>query len=121
MLFVMPTPSQIVSPTPTRPTRLWTWFLVGFVIVFVGMLQFFTIYDLIPSGRGIAKVNLWQYYSRRVPHLFAAQPLGPGTTSSAAVFRTFMQHATCAGLGGVVTLIIGWKRKQRRLRRGEVG
>ena len=93
------------------------WFLAGFLIVFVGMLFFFTTYDMLPSGRGIVKTNLWEYYSLRVPLMFKAQALGPGTVRSSAVMLTLVQHTICAAFGGLVALAIGWKAKMRRQRR----
>lgn len=113
-------PGQLSTPLDGQsrpPARLWLWFLVGFLIVFVGMLHFFKIYDMHPSGRGIVRINLWQYYSWRVPQLFTVQEMGPGNTTSSAVFRTLTQHSICAGLGGLVAGMIGWKVHRRRQQR----
>ncbi|HEY4262228.1 MAG TPA: hypothetical protein VGM98_18820 [Schlesneria sp.] len=117
-------PRQLSTPLEAqsrRPARLWLWFLVGFLVVFVGMLQYVKIYDMLPSGRGLARINLWQYYAQRLPHLFAAQPLRPGGTSSSGVFRTITDHVICAGMGGLVAGMIGWKVNRRRLQRTSRG
>jgi hypothetical protein len=97
------------------------WFLAGFLIVFVGMLLFLKTYDLLPSGRGIVQVSLWQYYEQRIPKLFAAQPLGSGTRGSSGLMTTLFQHVISAALGGIVALAIGWKVEKRRQRRTATG
>jgi ABC-type Fe3+ transport system permease subunit len=111
-----PNPLQL-SAAPTRPGRLWVWFLAGFLIVFVGMLLFAKTYDLLPSGRGVVQISLWQYYELRLPKMFAAQPLGSGARGPSGVITTLFQHVISAALGGFVGLAIGWKVQKRRQRR----
>lgn len=110
-------PKELPSAAPVRSRRLWLWFLSGFAIVFVGMLLCMKTYDLIPSGRGVVQMSLWQYYAQRLPKLFSAQPLGPSSGSSSGVMTTLFQHTISAALGGAVALAIGWKAEKRRQRR----
>lgn len=114
-----PPTKEFPSGAPVSSRRLWLWFLSGFAIVFVGILLFMKTYDLIPSGRGVVQMSLWQYYAQRLPKLFAAQPVGPSSGSSSGVMTTLFQHTISAALGGAVTLAIGWKAEKRRQRRSD--
>jgi hypothetical protein len=100
------------SKRPRQPSRqrgLWLWFLVGFVIVFVGMSFFVTMHAMHPSGGfAVIRCSLWQYYAIEIPRTFSLAPrnLGPATGSSSVV-ETALMHLIFSVVGGVAMLGIG--------------
>jgi hypothetical protein len=90
-----------------RTTRLWIWFLVGFVVVFVGSLFVIQMTFMRPQGDAVESCKLWKYYAVELPKLFSTQALGPATGSGSAALTTLFQHVLISSVGGAFTLAVG--------------
>ena len=82
--------------------RLRIWFFIGFLLVFVGMLLFDTMYVMLPSGKGVVQCSLWDYYRIELYKAFTTHALGPGNSSRSAFGETLFFHVLFSVLGGCV-------------------
>jgi hypothetical protein len=85
------------------------WFMVGFLVVFVGLLLFGRQISLVPSGRAAVETRLWQYYWIQLNQsLRSSGNLGPTTGSGQVAVVTFLEHVFCSVIGGAIVLGVGW-------------
>ena len=95
-----------------RHRQLWLWFVAGFLIVFVAMLIFVTMFSMNASGESLIRCRLWQYYFLEVQR--SLQSTGVAGQSSSIIETVFM-HLAFSILGGAVMFGLGWaNRKLRR-------
>ena len=99
---------EIVGPDHKRKLRLWLWFVIGFLLVFIGMSVTVTMYAMHPSGQFVVECSLWEYYLTEFRGAAGPQVLGPGTGGLAAALKTALQHLLISAGGGTVFLGIGW-------------
>ena len=93
-----------------RSGRLWLWFVIGFLLVFIMMALFVTMYSLHPSGNAAVACRLWEYYFiefRRVVGPYN-NILGPATGSSSTAIETAFFHVLFSVIGGAVLAGVGW-------------
>lgn len=114
-------PMEEVSNTtkaiaPVRRPRLWPWFIVGFLLVFVGLLLFFTRILMHPSGAYAVEYPLWRYYGSVIPRLFGVRYLGPATVNDSYLLPTVAFHLLLSAGGGCVALGLGWLIRRLRNR-----
>lgn len=116
-----PISTQPVSPEPVvaraSPTRLWLWFVAGFLIVFVGMSVAVSACYMHPSGQAVVRCKLWEYYVVQIPRMFQRQTLGPATGDSQAALTMLFQHLACSAIGGLVTVAVGWGVHKIKMRK----
>ena len=94
---------------PRHKRRLWLWFVVGFLIVLVGMSVTITMYSMRPSGDALVVCKLWQYYVIEIRRaLSSSNALGPASGSGSDAVTTAFQHFLCSVAGGAVMMGIGW-------------
>src|SRR5882672_10783950 len=92
------------SPRPS--SRLWLWFLTGFIIAFIGMsvllsMNFF-------DGRVVYRTKLWHYYILEMERTSNSSGyLGPSSGSS-AIGTVVFQHILLSIGGGAVLMSIAW-------------
>jgi hypothetical protein len=105
---------------PARKGRLWPWFVIGFLIVFVGLALAVTMLSLHPSGRYVVSCKLWQYYVLEFRKwLNSSGNLGPTTGNDERALLMLCQHVLFSLAGGAAALAIGWVvRKVRGKPRG---
>jgi hypothetical protein len=106
--------SQSARREKPRASGLWRWFALGFVLVFVGMALGVTTYTMLPSGDGVLRCRLWQYYIIEFRRAAGPNHLGPASGSTPAAIETAVFHVLFSALGGLVLTGIGWA--VRRLR-----
>jgi hypothetical protein len=98
---------------PSSRSRLWLWFLAGFLLVVIGM-SFLSMdfYD----GRAVHRTRLWHYYLLEIERSWnSTGNLGPTSGSSGATATIVLQHVLFSVLGGAIMLTVGWfVRKQAR-------
>ena len=99
--------------TPRRSRRLWPWFAVGFVVVFIGMLLFANMIAMHPSGRFLVRYSLWEYYAVSIPRLFRLSYLGPGSLAKGQLVETIVSHLLVSTIGGGITIAVGWFCRRR--------
>ena len=112
-----PKPDDVARTVPAA-RRLWPWFVIGFVLVFVGMSLGVTMYPLAPSGDAVIRCPLWQYYVIEAGRGGWISPgtLGPTSGGSSAATTTAVQHVLCSCIGGVVVVGMGWAVRRFRAR-----
>lgn len=94
---------------PMRKGRLWFWFTIGFLIVFVGTSLAVTMYSMRPSGDAVVACKLWQYYLIEIPRTLSSHStLRPASGNTSAVAMTAFQHFLCSVAGGAGMMGIGW-------------
>ena len=93
-----------------RHRRLWLWFVAGFLIVFVAMLIFVTMFSMNSSGESLTKCRLWQYYFLEVQRSLQSTRV---TGQSSAIVETAIQHLAISFVGGVVMFGLGWAIRKR--------
>ena len=52
--------------TPRRRWR-WLWFACGFAVMFVGLLVFYPVLAMHPSGQYAVREPLWAFYADALP------------------------------------------------------
>lgn len=104
--------SEGAGPKEHCPARaqLWSWFIVGFLLVFVGMSIAITMHAMHPSGRAVVECRLWQYYILELRRALRASSgaLGPATGSSMAALVTLAEHLLLSAAGGGLSLGLAW-------------
>ena len=102
------TPTDRPAPTAPRRRRRWRWFAGGFAVVFVGLLVFYPVIAMHPSGRSAVRQRLWEFYADALPRQFGPSPLGPASANSGALVGVAVQHLAASALGGGVAAGVGW-------------
>ena len=82
--------------------RPQVWFVIGFLLVFVGMLLFDKMYTMLPSGQGVIQCPLWRYYGIELHKAFMPHALGPGDSGGSAFGETLFFHFLFSVVGGFV-------------------
>jgi len=83
------------------------WFLVGFLLVFIGSLFAIRMAYMLPAGNAVVACNLLKYYSVEIPKLFSVQALGPAYSDGSAVLMNLAEHLGISLVGGTVVLAVG--------------
>ncbi len=94
------------GPPQTRPTRKWRWFAIGFLVVFIGMLALFEMNAMLPSGTGLMRCRLWQYYMIEMRGTFSMSNLGPASGNSSAAMMMAFVHILFSVIGGAVVMVL---------------
>lgn len=104
------------SSGPSKPRRLWPWFVIGFVGVFVGTALCVTMFRMDDSGAGIVSEPLWRYYLAEGwrMHVLSPRSLGPTSGSTEAAFVVLMQHLVISSGGGAILVGIAWAVRRWR-------
>jgi hypothetical protein len=92
---------------PRRRWR-WRWFALGFGAVFAGMLFFYPVYPMHPSGEYIVRQPLWAFYADAFPRMFGPRALGPADSNLSALGGVAVEHLVLSALGGCIVAVIGW-------------
>jgi hypothetical protein len=92
---------------------LWRWFVVGFAVVFVGLLAFYPVIAMHPSGQYAVRRSLWAFYADALPRLFGPSALGPTSSNSNALASVAFEHLVLSTVGGGLAALIGWWRRRR--------
>ena len=98
------------ATSPSSRTGFVRWFVGGFLLAFVGLLLFYPITDIHPSGQFALRQPLMAYYAGAIPRLFGPSTIGPGSSSGSGVFEVALQHWVLSVVGGVLAGIVGWWR-----------
>jgi hypothetical protein len=92
-----------------RRGRLWIWFVIGFLLVFVCTSVTVTMYPMRPSGDALVACKLWKYYVIEIRRaLSSTNAVGPASGSFSAMVMTTFQHLLCSVAGGAGMVAIGW-------------
>lgn len=93
-----------------RASRIWLWFVAGFLVVLVG-LMFFPIYFY--DGRvAVYRVYVWQYYALEIQRAWnSTGNLGSASGTTGAAVTNALQHLLFAVIGGAITVGLGWLLK----------
>jgi hypothetical protein len=87
---------------PVTKPRSWTWFLLGFLFVFVGAAA------LCPMpyfrGHDVLTTRLWQYYIANIRDWQLDGNLGPRTGNLAATILVFAMHIMGSTVAGIVAV-----------------
>jgi hypothetical protein len=87
--------------------RLWLWFIVGFLLVFIGLAAAYPIHFF--DGRAVYATKLWHYYFLEIRQAWSASGnLGPTSGNAGAALGTAAIHVLFAVLGGAVAMAFGW-------------
>ena len=102
-----------ISPSdnrcPRRRRLLWVWFAAGFLFVFLGMCFGTSMYTLAPSGQGVVRCRLWEYYISEIDRaIMSTSAVGPTSGTGSAAITTPVEHLSVSAAGGLVMLAIGW-------------
>lgn len=107
------------APSAHRP--LWRWFIVGYSVVFIGLL-FTRAYPLSPNGDAVVICRLWQYYIREAHRAMTSSgDLGPASRSFSAAWETAIQHIVLSAAGGAAMAGIAWAIKRTKVPRRKSG
>jgi hypothetical protein len=111
---------KVMPPTKATPeskpkTRLWLWFIPGFIIVLAAMM-FRTIGFY--TGSFVYRTSAWHYYLLEIQRAWNSQGnLGPTSGGLAAAMSLAILHFLCSVIGGVISMFAGWMiRKQSQKR-----
>ncbi len=97
-------PSTNVVSTSRRKLR-W-WFIVGFSLVFVGMLLFMR--QFFYTGDALVQCTLWRFYQLELGRAFTSSgALGPTTGSGTQAFTFFLTHVLVSVIAGLFALGLG--------------
>ena len=93
-----------VAPAPR--TRLWRWFVVGFLLVLLGIaclpMEFY-------DGRAVYQTFVWRYYLFEIQLARNSSGfLGPTTGNAAGAVTFALGHVLCSLAGGAILMGIGW-------------
>jgi hypothetical protein len=78
------------------------WFVIGFLLVFIGMLLFVHMYVMLPSGQGLVKCPLWRYYGSELYNAATPHPVGPAAGNGSGLGKTLFFHVLFSVLGGLL-------------------
>lgn len=96
-----------------RRSGLWRWFVIGFAVVFVGLLAFYPVITTHPSGQYAVRRSLWAFYADALPRLFGPSAIGPASSNSDALTGVAIEHLVLSAVGGGLAALIGWWRRRR--------
>src|SRR6266446_6211756 len=100
------TSSGGTEPLPKR-RRLWLWFFVVFLVVFLGLALVYPMSFY--NGRSVRDTVLWKYYILEVQQeVNASGNLGPTSDNGAAALTTAGMHVVLSALAGAVGMGIAW-------------
>jgi hypothetical protein len=102
------------ATSPSSRTGFVRWFVGGFLLAFVGLLLFYPITDIHPSGQFALRQPLMAYYASAIPRMLDPSTLGPGSSSGSAIFEVAFQHTAVSMVVGMVAGIVGWWRNRKR-------
>jgi hypothetical protein len=97
----------------SRRRRRWLWFAGGFAVVFVGLLVFYPVVAMHPSGRSAVREPLWAYYADALPRQFGPSTMGPASSNADALPGVAVTHLAVSALGGCVAAGVGWGLRRR--------
>lgn len=107
---------------PRSKGRLWPWFLMGFLLVFIGLALTLTMSAMHPSGAFVVASPLWMYYLLEIQRAWTAtDAIGPDSGSTSAAIVVALQHILISLAGGAVFLGIGWGWHKVRDRKRTAG
>src|SRR5262249_51384789 len=79
----------------------WGWFACGFVVMFVGLLVFYPVLAMHPSGQSLVREPLWMFYADALPRVFATTTtLGPASSNADMLGGVVLEHLALSALGG---------------------
>lgn len=85
----------------------WRWFMLGFVIVFVGMALVWPMHFY--DGHGLRQMRLWQYYVSEIRQAAnSSGALGPTSGNLSSTLVVALTHIAISSIGGVVAAGIRW-------------
>jgi hypothetical protein len=91
---------------PSHQPRLWIWFVVGFLVVMVGLL-FYPMYFY--DGRALFAVPVWRYYALEIQRAWSSSgSLGAPSGASEAAVTIVLEHLLFAVIGGAIAMGMGW-------------
>ncbi|MGD9128256.1 MAG: hypothetical protein PVH19_12840 [Planctomycetia bacterium] len=98
--------NETTEEKPASKRRLWLWFVVGFLVVFLVMSFAMKMLALHPSGQFARYCPLWKYYIIEIRRAMgpSSRMLGPTSGCSAAAITVAFQHILCSAVGGFVSL-----------------
>jgi hypothetical protein len=91
----------------------WRWFAGGFAVAFVGLLLFYPVIAMHPSGQSAVRQRLWAFYADALPRAFGPSTLGPASSNSGMLAGVAFEHVALSTVGGCVAAGIGWWRRPR--------
>src|SRR5262249_36541692 len=103
------TMTEEITQSPPKRQR-WSWFVLGFLLVFIGLALFLPKMWVHPDGASIVQGRLWQYYLTELPAAFRPRPLGLGSGQESAL-SVLAFHLFLSALGGLVAV---WAVRQRQ-------
>ena len=106
--------------TISRRRGWWLWFAGGFVAVFAGMLAFYPVIAMHPSGQYAVRERLWAFYADALPRQFGPSRMGPASSNANAFLGIVATHLGASVVGGGIAAGVGWWRR-RRARAVEAG
>ena len=105
---------------PRRRGR-WPWFAGGFALVLVGLLVFYPVFAMHPSGQSVVRQPLWAFYADALPRSFGPSTLGPASSNSDRLAGVAVVHLALSAAGGCVAAGVGSWRRRRVSRTAEPG
>lgn len=98
-------------------SRKRSWFWIGFIAVFVGLLFLVNQSSHVKGGLGIFK--LWEFYIVEFRRALGPQNLGPASGSGGRALYVFCLHVAASGVGGLLAigirrLTLSFRNKVRR-------
>lgn len=96
-----------------RRRGLWRWFAAEFAAVFIGLLVFYPVVAMHPSGQYAIRQSLWAFYADALPRLVGPSTLGPAGGNSGALTSVAFQQVALSTVGGGVAALIAWWRRRR--------
>lgn len=105
-------PATATSPPSPKRRRLWLWFLVGFVVVFLALAMLYPMYSF--DGRAVHRTTLWRYYLLEMQQAWnSTGAIGPTSGNSAAGLTTFVIHVLISAVAGTGAMAVGWILQRR--------
>jgi hypothetical protein len=97
---------------PRRRSRLWLWFVAGFLGVFVGLAVLSPAYFY--DGFAVHRTKLWHYYLLEIRRAWNSSGYLGATSGNSAVAATVAtQHVVLSLVGGIMLLGVGWMLNKR--------
>ncbi len=104
-------PPAGAMPASGPRSRLWLWFVAGFLVVLIGMM-FLSMYFY--DGRAVYRTSVWHYYLLEIQRAWnSTGKLGPTSGSSTHAVSIAFQHVLFSAIGGAVMMGIGWLVRRR--------
>ena len=89
--------------------------------MFVGLLLFYPVIAMHPSGQYAVRERLWAFYADALPRYFVPSTLGPASSNTRMLPGVALEHLVLSAAGGCVAAGIGWWRRRRTSRTAEPG